>query len=269
LDTVGSSAIGAGTDFEVNFKIKTDWDFPDASNIPIEAYVNDSSSYSDNENSITNYDFNNETEVSSFSVDDQYINPNYASDLSFTGNVYYKATTIPVPDAQISSVSIYRDYSPDVNVTTSIDTVSAFTVSADSETTVGNYTYYPVVVLAGDGGSPDLSTTTTEVDVDRVLITNIVITAFSYNDSSRYWEDNDASGDAFTITITAEWNYTGNAYTGEVQVGYAGNPVIYGSTTNLVRNDVEENPILGDIIEQDDITVGSRYNRWFRCDWAE
>ncbi|MFX0183026.1 MAG: hypothetical protein ACFE95_08100, partial [Candidatus Hodarchaeota archaeon] len=257
LDTDGSSAIGAGTYLEVNFKIKTDWDFPDASNIPLEAYVNDSLSHSDNENSLTNYDFNNEIEVSSFNVNDHYINPNYLSDLTFTGNVYYKTTTIPVPAAQISSVSIYRDDSPDVNVTTSIDTVSAFTVSADSETTVGNYTYYPVVVLAGDGGSPDLSTTTTEVDVDRVLITNIEISAFSYNDGSRYWEDNDASGDAFTITITAEWDYTGNTYIGEVQVGYTGNPAIYGTTTNLVRNDVEENPTLGNIIERDDITVGS------------
>ncbi|MHA2032851.1 MAG: hypothetical protein ACW99Q_26075, partial [Candidatus Kariarchaeaceae archaeon] len=134
---------------------------------------------------------------------------------------------------------------------------STFTVWVNSETTLGNYTYYPVINLAGVGGTIPLNSTTTDVAIDRVEITAITISAFKYDDGTRYWEDNDASGDAFTITITAEWNFTGNPYQGEVNVGYVGDNETYGPTSSLIRNDVEENPIVGAVQTRDNITVGS------------
>ncbi|MFX1517319.1 MAG: hypothetical protein ACFFC6_13530, partial [Promethearchaeota archaeon] len=256
-----SSASGTGSvnDLSVTFDITFDWDFPTGTGIPIEAFVNDSLAHSDNENSISTYSFNHDIVVSSFTSDDSSINPNNASDLTFTGIIRYKGTSYSVPDAQIDQVSIFRDpANPTTGDETTISSsVASFSVSADSESTVGNYSYYPVVDLAGDGATHYLNNTNVEVAVDCVKITAITISSHKYNDGSRFWEDNDASDDEIWITVSAVWNYTSNPYAGEVYVGYVGNTGAYGATTGLIRNDVEENPPAGTIQERDDITVGS------------
>ncbi|UCE38756.1 MAG: hypothetical protein JSW00_05875, partial [Thermoplasmata archaeon] len=122
----------------------------------------------------------------------------------------------------------------------------------------GNYTYYPYVELGGDGSplNGSLTSTTTEVDVDRVKITDIVITDYEYDDGTRFWDNNNGTFDEITITITAVWNYTGKTYAGEVIVGYTGNPTAYGSTTNLAVSKPED-PSPGTSITRNDINVSN------------
>ncbi|MHA2316353.1 MAG: hypothetical protein ACXAC6_01295 [Candidatus Hodarchaeales archaeon] len=257
LNAGGSGVSRSGNTLTVNFKITTDWDLPNAASIQLGAFANDTNgNWSTGNSGATTYDFNHDIQVSSFNVDDHYINPNYGTDLAFSGYVYYSGTAIAVPDSQIDQVEIYR-VSGSLNVTNSFSAVSTFSVDVDSETSIGNYTYYPVVDLTGDGTTQTLSGTTTDVYVDRVEITSIIISAYKYDGGTRYWEDNDESGDAFTITITAEWDFTGNTYEGEVNVGYIGNTESYGPTSSLIRNDVQEDPASGTVQLRDDITVGS------------
>ncbi|MHA1995951.1 MAG: hypothetical protein ACW97Z_15550, partial [Candidatus Hodarchaeales archaeon] len=252
LDAASSSSFTSNNQLNLTFKILFDWDFPLGTDIQLEAWVNDTLSNSDTANSIAVYDFNHDLSVGSFSVDDIHINPNRISDLSFTGTVYYKGTSFTVGDSQISNVAIFEDPSAPTSgdKTTVADSVSSFNVDADSETTLGNYTYYPVITLVGDSPIRYLNSTTQQVAVDLVRITDISIGAHIFHDGSRYWDNNDGSEDEIWVTVTAEWNYTGKTYTGEVIVGYIGNVAAYGATSGLVRTDVEENPSVGGTTER-------------------
>ncbi|KPK88163.1 MAG: hypothetical protein AMS27_00530, partial [Bacteroides sp. SM23_62_1] len=259
LDTGGGSTTSRnGNYLTVTFKIQTDWDFPNGNNVNLEAWANDTDSNTDSALSSASYDFNHDIEVASFSVDYININPDYASNLIFTGNVYYQGTALAVPAVEIDVVTIFREDTPsDINVAIANDTDASISISVDSETIMGNYTYYPFVELAGDGSDLNGSATTTqEVHVDCVKITNIVASNYEYDDGSRYWDNDNASQDEITITITAVWNYTGNPYQGEVNIGYSGNENIYGASSGLIK-DIEEDPSSGTSITRDGITVGS------------
>ncbi|MFX0120581.1 MAG: hypothetical protein ACFFB2_16155, partial [Promethearchaeota archaeon] len=243
----------------VTFEIQTDWDFPNGNNIALKAWANDTSSNTATETSSATYNFNHNIEVASFSVNDNNINPNYASDLVFTGNVYYEGTNIAVPPVEIDVVTIFREDDPiDINVAIENDTDDSVSISVDSEMIIGNYTYYPFVELAGDGLDFNGSATTTqEVHVDCVKITDITVLSNSYEyfDGSRYWDNNNGTFDDITINITAVWNYTGNLYQGEVNIGYIGNENKW--ITNGLLGDIEEDPDPGTTITRDGITVGS------------
>ncbi|MFX0172328.1 MAG: hypothetical protein ACFE9L_10435, partial [Candidatus Hodarchaeota archaeon] len=262
LDTTGGSYISrSGKSLTVVFKILTDWDFPNGVNIQLNAFANDTLSNSTSGNSAINYTFNHDIQVSPFTVDDNHINPAYPSNLNFDGSVNYTGSIIPVPNSEIDAIAIIKDVgNVDVSVGVINATTSLFSIEVDSETDVGIYTYYPYVKYAGDSLTWNGSVTTTlNVNVDRVEITAITITANKSYDSSTqiHWEDNDASGDAFTITITAKWEYAGTDYLGEVRIGYVGNNESYGPTSGLARTDVEEDPALGSISPVRDVTVGS------------
>ncbi|MFX1507061.1 MAG: beta strand repeat-containing protein, partial [Promethearchaeota archaeon] len=259
LDTGGGSSTSRnGNYLTVTFSIQTDWDFPNENNVALTAWANDTSSNTDETISTATYDFNHDIEVASFSVNDNNINPDHASNLEFTGDVNYVGTIIDVPDVEIDVVTIFRNDTPlDVNVAIANDTDDVINIFVDSETIMGNYTYYPYVELAGDGSDLNGSATTTqEVHVDCVKITNIVASNFEYDDGSRYWDNDNSSQDEITITITAVWNYTGNPYQGEVNIGYSGNENYYGASSGLVR-DIEDDPASGTSITRDGITVGS------------
>lgn len=260
LDIGGSYISRTGKNLDVFFKIQTDWEFPNGVNIPLNAFVNDTLSNSTSANSATNYAFNHDIQVSPFTVDDNHINPTYPSNLNFDGSVNYTGTQIPVSDSEVDEVAIIKDVgNTDVSVGVTNATASSFSIEVDSETAVGIYTYYPYVKYAGNSLTWNgTSTTTLDVNVDRVEITGILISDETFEDSGtgRYWEDADGAGDAFTITIIAEWDYTGDPYQGEVKAGYAGNNETYGTTFGLIINDVEEDPAIGNIITRDDITVG-------------
>ncbi|UCG01766.1 MAG: hypothetical protein JSW11_19430, partial [Candidatus Heimdallarchaeota archaeon] len=256
----GSSTSRNGNYLTVTFKIQTDWDLPNENNVALTAWANDTSSNYDETTSTATYNFNHDIEVASFSVDNNNINPNYASNLVFTGNVYYQGAALSVPTDEIDVVTIFRNDTPsDINVAIVNDTDALVSISVDSETIVGNYTYYPYVELAGDGSDFNGSATTTqEVHVDCVKITNIAVQSDSYEhfDGSRYWDNNNASFDDIIIVITAVWNFTGNPYQGEVNIGYSGNEDIYGASSGLTK-DIEEDPASGTSITRDGITVGS------------
>ncbi|MHA2330248.1 MAG: hypothetical protein ACXACR_17145, partial [Candidatus Hodarchaeales archaeon] len=88
------------------------------------------------------------------------------------------------------------------------------------------------VSAAVDSG-PNITIDDEEREV--IKITNISITNEYYHDSGGsgiYWDNNDDSEDNMTITVTAELNVSGTAYSGEVNVGYIGDTTAYGSTSS-------------------------------------
>ncbi|MHA2401711.1 MAG: hypothetical protein ACXADH_01870, partial [Candidatus Kariarchaeaceae archaeon] len=253
LNTTSSSISRSGKVLTVNFKIKTDWDLPNAVSIQLGALANDTNgNWSTGNSGATTYDFNHNIQVSSFNVDDQHINPNYPVDLYFTGDIYYEGTTLYVPDEEITSVSIYREAgASDVDKTTSIGLFSDFNVSADSELSVGSYDYYPEVGL--DGITQAFEAIIVNVVVDRVVVTDILISNFIFNDtvSEIYWEETGA----FNVTVIAEWDYAGTVYQGEVLVGTTNDNTTYGATSDRSRTDIIETTAVGEI-NLVNITVG-------------
>ncbi|NHJ03142.1 MAG: hypothetical protein EAX86_13475, partial [Candidatus Heimdallarchaeota archaeon] len=245
LDLASPDPLRIGYYLNVTFKIQTDWDLPNADSIALTAWANDTSTNSDSKTSATTYDFNHNIEVASFNVNDQTVNPD--TGLFFTGSVYYEGTFLEVPDSEITVVTVFRDSTPsDINIATQNSTEAGFSVTGNSEATVGSYTYYPFVELAGDGTEWNLSATTIGVIVDRVKITDISISnAVYYDGSSTYWDNNDGITDEITITVEAVWERTSIAYTGEVRLGHSGDSD-WQTTTGLSFN-ADENPILGTV----------------------
>ncbi len=269
--SVGScSSSTSGNSLTVTFSnVTLDWDMPDSADVDLTAYAEDEAGASVGYTTLQTDYFNteNETQVAlaDWTLADSTINPTASAQVNYT--VAYKDSTITVADSTLTGVRAMRDAATDTDVTATAGTAGSGTLTLNAISTLGDSTLSPRVVLAdSDGGTRDYDTINVTLTVDRVQIISISVSGEKYDSGTRKWDDNDGSGDALTVAVSAKLENAGTGVTGgKVVLGYDGDTDAYGNVTftSFMPNSgsgtisIEENPSSGAVITRDNLTISS------------
>lgn len=270
--SVGScSSNTSGNSLTVTFSnVTLDWDMPDSTNVDLTAYAEDEAGASVGYTTLQNDYFHTESEtqvaLADWSLVDSTINPSAQGQVNYT--VAYKDSTITLADSVLTGVRVMRDgASSDTDVTATAGTSGSGTITLNAISTLGASTLSPRVVLAdSDGGTRDYDSINSTLTIDRVQIISILVSGEKYDSGARKWDDNDGSGDALTVGVSAKLESAGTGVTGgRVVLGYEGDTDAYGAVTftSFMPNSgsgtisIEENPASSAIITRENLTISS------------
>ena len=263
LDTTGSIAIKSGNNITVHWHFKPLWGADEEADVDIQCYcvdnsgLSDSDIYNDQFDVVTNLltatiECNDTNDPDRVSINEN-IRINFSIRYANDPGSNTPSTSYP-PDDEFNSVSVINS-SGIIMATDTTITNGNGSVTFNAPATVGSDNYTLYIDMADSDYNDGEETNLKEwIITDRVNITSITVTNYSYYDGSRYWDGNSP----ITITYTAILDYDGTSFDGEVNAGYFGNTTAWGSTTNLAvaPNDYSS----GLIITRDGVTAGSVAN---------
>jgi len=207
LVTGSCVATRSGNYMNLTYYFKAEWDATEESDLDFKVITFDSEGDNDTDTYDLNYDVITTLTVSDFaSSPAEYINP--STSVTYSGTVYYvtepggsTASTFYPPDAEFTSV-IVHDASHTTKGTDLGIANGAFSLSFNSDATVGQDTYHPYTdMLDADYTDGDVSGITDTITVDRLVVT---ISANVTN------PDPDAT---VNLTLTAIYDYDDNPVT--------------------------------------------------------
>ncbi|RLF51328.1 MAG: hypothetical protein DRN24_05155, partial [Thermoplasmata archaeon] len=263
LDTTGSIAIKSGNNITVHWHFKPLWGADEEADVDIQCYcvddsgLSDSDIYNDQFDVVTNLltatiECNDTNDPDRVSINEN-IRINFSIRYANDPGSNTPSTSYP-PDDEFNSVSVINS-SGIIMATDTTITNGNGSVTFNAPATVGSDNYTLYIDMADSDYNDGEETNLKEwIITDRVNITSITVTNYSYYDGSRYWDGNSP----ITITYTAILDYDGTSFDGEVNAGYFGNTTAWGTTTNLAvaPNDYSS----GLIITRDGVTAGSVAN---------
>jgi len=170
-------------------------------------------------------------EVRDVNAVDSRLNPGMAGKVY--GTVYYRDSSIPVPDDYILQVRLYMTGGTEPVGVSNTTTSGQFLVNLTLPDEDGDYTFWPKIYLNRTGVSVySFPKSNVTIHADYVVVTDMWITneAFFDFNSLSYWQ---AAGGPLTFHVHAEYNHSHLPFEGELKL--TNGSAIYNTTERAVQ----------------------------------